>query len=368
MNQNNSKILIAFTGGGTGGHIYPGISIITELQKQISCRIIWIGSKKGVDKNIVEKAGIEFFGISTGKLRRYFSFENFIDIFKFFFGIIKARKILKKQSPVLLFSKGGFVSVPSVIAAKSLKIPVWTHESDFTPGLATKINSYFANKICVSYENTYKFFGYNKKGNIIYTGNPIRSGFYSADAEKGLEFLGVSKEDKILLILGGSQGAKEINELIVDCIDELTKHFFVVHQTGEQTGTTASSRRYKRITYIGDEMPDVLAAASLVIGRSGAGTIWECAASACPMILIPLCGSGTRGDQVENAHFFEEKGAAITLIHPDKNILLQTVFMLTQDEKKLQNMANTAKMIGAVRGADIVIKNMILYLKDNNLI
>ena len=328
---------IAFTGGGTGGHIYPGLAVATELKKFHTGRVFWIGSSSGMDKAIVENAGIDFFSIPTGKLRRYFSLRNIFDVFKVAAGFFSARKILKREAARLLFSKGGFVSVPPCAAAKSLKIPVFTHESDFSPGLATRINAKFAERIFVPYKETAAFFPDKIAGKIRVSGNPIRSSFAAADPKKGRAFLSVSDDERLLLVLGGSLGSQEINALVKACLPMLTKHYTVVHQTGENNFREIkpsidepsikpsiklsiddpSIERYKPYPYFRDEIPHVIAAAELIICRSGAGTIWECKYLKKPMVLIPFRGGGTRGDQVENARLFEEAGAAISFI-PDK--------------------------------------------------
>ena len=363
---------IAFTGGGTGGHIYPGLAIAEELAA-INCRagiapaetlrIFWIGS--GKDKTYVQAAGLEFFHIPAGKLRRYFSLKTIPDFFRVIAGFFAARRILKKEKPALLFSKGGFVSVPPCLAAASLRIPVFTHESDFSPGLATKINSRFATKIFCSYQETALFFPAQCRQRVVFSGQPVRRAFRHADPAKGRAFLGLA-EQRILLVLGGSQGAREINELIRECLPELCQLYTVVHQTGpgyaveSENGNAANENvenvNYQPYPFIWEEMPAVLAAAELVIGRSGAGTVWECAVLGKPMILIPLSGSGTRGDQVENARFFEKAGAAITLCNDTANAenLVNAVSRLAHDGATRSAMSMAALDIGRIDGAKMI--------------
>ena len=265
-----------------------------------------------MDRSIVEGAGVEFFGIPSGKLRRYFSLHNISDVFKVLAGFFAARRILKREAPALLFSKGGFVSVPPCVAANFLKIPVFTHESDFSPGLATKINSRFAQKIFLSYKESAAFFKGPVEAKLSVSGNPIRTDFAEADPAKGRKFLGLENDARILLVLGGSLGSREINTLVSTCLPELTKYYTVVHQTGEGAAEiTDTAPRYKPFAYLRDELPHVIAAVELVLCRSGAGTIWECKALGKPMVLIPFRGSGTRGDQVENARLFSDRGAAL---------------------------------------------------------
>jgi UDP-N-acetylglucosamine--N-acetylmuramyl-(pentapeptide) pyrophosphoryl-undecaprenol N-acetylglucosamine transferase len=186
-----------------------------------------------MDKTIIENSGIDFYGIPSGKLRRYFSLRNVSDIFKVAAGFLSARKILKRQRPNLLFSKGGFVSVPPCAAAASLKIPVFTHESDYSPGLATKINARFAERIFVPYKETAGFFPSAEREKIRVSGNPIRAEFAAADPAKGRAFLGLRDDERMLLVLGGSSGSREINDLVRASLPELTKIYTVVHQTGE---------------------------------------------------------------------------------------------------------------------------------------
>ena len=362
---------IAFTGGGTGGHIYPGLAVAEQLKNLPAgrqARIFWIGSSAGMDRALVEEAGIEFFGVPSGKLRRYFSLRTVSDFFKVIAGFFAARKILKKQKVLLLFSKGGFVSVPPCAAAASLKIPVYTHESDFSPGLATKINTRFVMQskggVFTAYEDTKRFFPEKllKKGlndRITVTGNPVRGIFLNADAAKGRAFLGISDNAaRILLVLGGSQGAKEINDLVREALPVLTEYYVVVHQTGINLSCDIpASERYKPFQYIKDEMPHVMAAAEIVMGRSGAG-IWEWAFLGKPMLLIPLRGSGTRGDQVENARYFMEAGAAQVLSPSDGNavdaqVLISAVKSFAQDDEKRAAYSAASLKIGKCAGNSV---------------
>ena len=359
---------IAFTGGGTGGHIYPGLAVATALKKEINCRLFWIGSKNQLDASIVEDSGIEFFPIPAGKLRRNFSFRNISDFFNVVSGYFAAKKILKREKPALLFSKGGFVSVPPCAAAASLKIPVLTHESDYSPGLATRINARFAAKgngrIITAYPETAEKFGNSGKVSVL--GNPVRAVFREADPAKGRDFLEAAKDDRILLVLGGSQGAQELNELVVNDLDELTKKYLIVHQCGAAwKNEIHSNPRYKPYPYIKEELPHVLAAAELVLARSGAGTVWECATAGKPMILLPLSGAGTRGDQVENARFFEKAGAAIVLPPEKRSVsdLNEALRMLT--DAKREEMAAASAKIGSADGTGNIVRLLINTLQQS---
>ena len=364
---NTPMINIAFTGGGTGGHIYPGLAVASEVLNYSggNFRLFWIGSSAGMDRSIIEEAGIEFYGISCGKLRRYFSFRTVTDFFKVISGFFEARKILKKEKPSLLFSKGGFVSVPPCAAAASLGIPVFTHESDYSPGLATRLNAFFVlrtgGRIFTAYEDTGSFLIRAVWDRVTFCGNPVRCVFRTADAAKGRAFLNVKENERILLILGGSQGAKEINELVRLSLTELNEIYTVVHQTGpNQNWDLIESEKYKPLPYINKEMPDIMAAAEIVMGRSGAG-IWEWAVSRKPMILIPLTGSGTRGDQLENARYFEKNGAARVLSGNDVNVkvLISAVKTLAQDTEKREKMAFASAVIGESDGAKLIAQTLL---------
>ena len=326
---------IVCTGGGTGGHIYPGLAVADELkERDPSVRIIWFGSSSGRDKDMVEtnrnRRGLPsvdgFVGIPSGKLRRYFSLQNLFDLFKIAAGFFTALFYLKRIKPQAIFSKGGFVSVPPCAAANVLGIPVYTHECDFSPGLATRLNSRFASRILLSYEQSKRFFPAKLQSSLVVTGNPVRPVFYDADAARGRAFLDVENaksSKRLLLVLGGSSGARQINELIFKNLDWLCQHFIVVHQTGRgndykravsaEFETLRVAKHYLPYDFIYADMPHVIAACDIVFSRAGANSLWECAVCAKPMLLLPLVGAGTRGDQVENAAYFAGQGAALIL-------------------------------------------------------
>ncbi|MDR1239961.1 MAG: undecaprenyldiphospho-muramoylpentapeptide beta-N-acetylglucosaminyltransferase [Treponema sp.] len=362
---------IAFTGGGTGGHIYPGLAVAAELRARLDCRIFWIGSRTGMDRTLVEGAGLEFFGVPSGRLRRYFSFKTVPDLFRVAAGFFAARKIFKTARPALLFSKGGFVSVPPCAAAASRGIPVFTHESDYSPGLATRINARFVSRgpgsIFTAYADTAAFFPPALRGRIRVSGNPVRPEFRAADPARGRAFLGLGSGERILLVLGGSQGAGEINELVWKSRGELTRWFTVVHQTGPGKGEgIRAGDRYLPFPYINEELPHVMAAAELVLGRSGAGTVWESAALGLPMALIPLRGPGTRGDQVENARFFERAGAALVLSggELEPRTLTRALASIAEDREKRKAMAAASKRIGETNGAALIADSLCAFLTE----
>lgn len=377
---------IVFTGGGSGGHIYPGLAVVDEL-KRITAEngdepfeVIWICSKKKIDRDILEKTGNvdRFFPVPCGKLRRYFSLENFTDVFRIIGGFFASFFILAKEKPCFLFSKGGFVSVPPCISAKILHIPVFTHECDVSPGLATRLNARNAKKVLVSFEKTPLYFSEEKRKNVVVTGNPVRPVFYSADAEKGRKFLGFNTkpedgEKPILLVAGGSLGAQQINKLVTDNLDELCRDWKVVHQTGalwaqEHPDMMSMSyhENYFPYAFIYQEMPDVLKAADVILSRAGANFLWEASISAKPLILIPLSGSGTRGDQVDNAALFASKNAAVVLggrdgdgnitASADKEGLLEALARFSASEERIAAGKASYSIMGDVNPAETIAK------------
>lgn len=387
MFKNNNEIKIVFAGGGTGGHIYPGLAVadsFREICKKNNkvVEIYWIGNSSGMDSSIVEKNVDEngvrsadfFYGIPSGKLRRYFSIKNFFDLFKILAGFIASFFILLKIKPDVLFSKGGFVSVTPCICAKILHIPVYTHECDYTPGLATKINSKSAKKILISYSDTAKFLNSASKEKVIVTGNPVRPSFYCAKKEKGLEFLCIKDNRKpILLVLGGSLGARQINLLIKDNLEWLCERFIVVHQTGNKNIDEVSfegfsenvKNSYKPYSFIYNQMPDVISCCDVVVSRAGANSIWECAVLRKPMILIPLCGAGTRGDQEDNAEYFEKAGAAIVLSRNNSTSehLKESLEKLLDESVRLKFHDNINKFITENKPAEKIAE--LLYNEIN---
>ena len=377
MNRGEKTFRIVFTGGGTGGHIYPGIAVADEvrslfLQNNIPVDIYWIGSNQGMDQSLIEKNLISaggpitaFYGIPCGKLRRYLSFSNITDLFKIIAGYFKAVHLLRVLKPAVLFSKGGFVSVPPCRAARLLHIPYYTHECDFTPGLATRLNSKGAKNIFVSYEETEKYLKDALRTKCIVTGNPVRPVFYTDNSDAGKKFLKIENTTKpVLLVLGGSLGALQINNLVVQKKEWLTEHFTVVHQTGKAFAEAnpelmkSTSESYKPYDFIYSEMPSVIQAADVVLSRAGANSLWECAVCAKPLVLIPLCGSGTRGDQVDNARFFEKKNAALVLAGEEATSekLIASLTELLSSEKRNQLSESCRLLCGGEQPAKRIAK------------
>ena len=310
--EGKRKISIAFAGGGTGGHIYPGIAVADELKALASGRnleldLYWIGNGEGMDRELVSKnlaasggSITKFYGIPSGKLRRYLSFQNLLDLFKVAAGFFASLVLLAKLRPACLFSKGGFVSVPPCLAARILRIPYYTHECDFTPGLATRLNAKGAKKILLSYAETASSFKGAAAGKCVVTGNPVRPVFYgSGGPAEGLRFLGLGDESgaapvkkPLLLVLGGSLGAAQVNALVLENLDWLTGRFTVVHQTGrafaeEHPDLMQGREGYRPYAFIYAELPSVLQAADVVLSRAGANSIWECAVCRKPLPTSP---------------------------------------------------------------------------------
>ena len=308
-------IRILLTGGGSAGHVTPNLALLPYLQKK-GCSVEYIGSKTGIEKEIIEKAGLPYHAISSGKLRRYFSMKNFSDPFRILRGYMEAKKILSKVKPDVVFSKGGYVSVPVVFAAHSLKIPVVMHESDYTPGLANKLCLSKAEKICFSFEAAAKDVPAEK---VVITGAPVRSSLLCGSRSAGLNRLGFSGEKQILLIMGGSLGALSINIALDKIMDWLLSQFDVVHirGNGKLNPDLANRPGYVQYEYVSEGLEDIFASADFIISRAGSNAIFEILALRLPNLLIPLPLEASRGDQILNARYFEKKGYSDVLMQND---------------------------------------------------
>lgn len=309
---------IAFTGGGTIGHVAVNLALIPEAQKR-DIETIYIGSKNGIEKEMITDSAkdTKYIPISSGKLRRYLSFENLKDVFKVLKGVLDARKVLKKEKPDLVFSKGGFVSVPVIIAAKSLKIPSIVHESDVTPGLANKISMKFANKMYTTFEETLK---YVPKEKSDYIGAIIREDLREGSKEEGYQLTGFNDQLPVLLIMGGSLGSKALNKAIRDNLDYLTKKYQIIHLTGKgHVDQNIKNANYVQYEFVSNELMHFYAITDTVISRAGANAIYEFATLKLPMLLIPLGLDQSRGDQIDNAKIFEKNGYAKVSQEKDVN-------------------------------------------------
>lgn len=308
---------IVLTGGGTAGHVTPNIALIPKL-KEKGYDVHYIGSYDGIEKKLIEDIGIPYYGIATGKLRRYFSLKNFTDPFKVVKGLSEAKSLMDKIKPDIVFSKGGFVAVPVILAAKSRKIPCIIHESDMTPGLANKIAIPKATKVCCNFPETLDKL---PEGKAVVTGTPIRKELFEGDAAKAMAFCGFKDTKPTLLVIGGSTGSVRINEAIWACLDDLTKDYNIIHlcgkgKTNEQYNNASGYVQYE---YIKQELCDMLALADIVVSRAGANVICELLALRKPSVLIPLSLEASRGDQILNAKSFDKSGYAKLLMEEDVN-------------------------------------------------
>lgn len=342
---------IVLTGGGTAGHVTPCIALLPELQKE-GFDIHYIGSYNGIERKLIEEYKIPYHGISSGKLRRYFDPKNFSDPFKVVKGYFEASKLMKELKPDIVFSKGGFVTVPVVFAAKKHNIPVIIHESDMTPGLANRLALPSATKVCANFPETVKYLPENK---AVLTGTPIRKELFSGNKIAGLDFCGFTANKPVILIIGGSTGSRAINEVIRGMLPTLLRDYQVIHLCGkgnldEKFEETAGYVQYE---YIKEELSDLLAAADLIISRAGANAICEILALRKPNILIPLSAAASRGDQILNAESFERQGYSFVLKEEEMSLtsLLQaikTVMERRQDYISAMNQSELNNSIGTI--------------------
>ncbi|WP_128893970.1 undecaprenyldiphospho-muramoylpentapeptide beta-N-acetylglucosaminyltransferase [Longirhabdus pacifica] len=331
MENSQKKKHICFTGGGTAGHVMVNITLIPKFL-QAGWNVSYIGSKDGIEKKLVEKFPIDYYEVSTGKLRRYFHVDNFKDPFKVIKGIFQANRIMKKMKPDVIFSKGGFVSVPVVIAGRKQKLPVIIHESDLTPGLANKISIPFASKVCVTFAETKQSIPSQKLGAV---GAVVRDELFAGDKNKGLSLCSFTKQKPVLLVMGGSLGARKINEVLRDHLDEWMQHFQIVHLCGKGNIDHNLRRQgYEQLEYADETLPHIMAASDIVLSRAGANSIFELLALHKPMFLIPLSKHASRGDQIFNAKRFVKKGYAEMMEeeHIDENNIVSSVVNMYQNK------------------------------------
>ena len=302
---------IILTGGGTAGHVTPNIALLPGL-KELGYDVHYIGSYNGIEKKLIEQFGIPYHGISSGKLRRYFSMQNFTDPFRVLKGFGEAKKLIKSLKPDVIFSKGGFVSVPVVIAGKQCHVPTIIHESDMTPGLANKLSIPSASKVCCNFPET---LNHLPKEKAVLTGSPIRQELLTGDRGAALKFCGLSADKPVILIIGGSLGSVVVNNAVRKILPELLKNFQVIHLCGKDKvdASLKDLKGYVQFEYIQDELKDLFALADIVISRAGANAICELLALHKPNLLIPLSANASRGDQILNARSFERQGYSIVL-------------------------------------------------------
>ncbi len=306
---------IVLTGGGSAGHVTPNIALLPAL-REAGFEITYMGSYDGIEKKLIGDFDLPYVGISTGKFRRYLDIKNVTDPFRVMKGFSEARKFLKSYRPDVVFSKGGFVSVPVVRAAASLKIPCLIHESDMTPGLANKLCIPVAQKVCCNFPETLKLLPEDK---AVLTGSPIREELSHGNKLAGLDFCGFSANMPVVMVIGGSLGAANVNKIVREALPSLLTDFQVVHLCGKgkMDNLLLNTPRYKQFEYIKDELKDLFAMADVVISRAGANAICELLALKKPNILIPLPASSSRGDQLLNAQSFASQGFSLVLTEDD---------------------------------------------------
>ncbi len=303
------KVLL--TGGGTAGHVTPNMALIEKLREE-NAEITYIGSENGIEKGLIEKMGITYYGIASGKLRRYFSWKNFTDPFRVIKGYFQAKKLVKQIKPDVLFSKGGFVSVPVVFAAKKRKVPTIIHESDMTPGLANRLAIKKATKVCCNFAETLQYLPADK---AVHTGTPLRKELFTGSRERGLEINGFDKDSRVLLVVGGSTGAAAVNQAVRKISTELLKNYRIIHICGKGKTDPAydNIQGYRQYEYVSEDLKDMFAAADVIVSRAGANAVAELLALRKPNVLIPLSAAASRGDQILNAESFRKNGYSFVL-------------------------------------------------------
>ncbi len=349
---------IVLTGGGTAGHVTPNIALLPRL-RELDYDIHYIGSYDGIEKKLIEDFEIPYYGISTGKLRRYFDVKNFSDPFRVMKGYAEAKKILKQIQPDVVFSKGGFVSVPVVRAAAALKIPCIIHESDMTPGLANKLCIPVATKICCNFPETLHDLPEDK---AVLTGSPIREELKKGNKIAGLELCGFTANLPVIMVIGGSLGAANVNKAVRDALPQLLEDFQVVHLCGQGKvdNLLLTTKGYKQFEYVKSELKDLFAMADIVISRAGANAICELLALKKPNLLIPL-SSGSRGDQILNAKSFESQGFSIVLEEDDitEKLLTDKVHELYFTRQSYIENMEKSNQLGSIETITKLIESVI---------
>ncbi|MBO5282232.1 MAG: undecaprenyldiphospho-muramoylpentapeptide beta-N-acetylglucosaminyltransferase [Lachnospiraceae bacterium] len=340
---------IVLTGGGTAGHVTPNIALIPAL-RQAGYEIAYVGSYDGIEKKLIADFGIPYTGISTGKLRRYLDVKNLTDPFRVLKGYSEAKKYLKEYRPDVVFSKGGFVSVPVVRAAAALKIPCIIHESDMTPGLANKLCFPVAEKVCCNFPETMEML---PEGKAVLTGSPIRSELAQGNKIAGLDMCGFTANKPVIMVIGGSLGAANVNKAVREALPLLLEDFQVVHLCGKDKidNLLLTTPGYKQFEYIKAELKDLFAMADLVISRAGANAICELLALKKPNILIPLPAASSRGDQLLNARSFESQGFSIVINEDDltTELLVDKVHELFSNRQSYHDAMSRSGQMDSIR-------------------
>lgn len=323
----------------------PNIALIQKLQtKHPDVEILYIGYKKGPEAKMIPEIGIKFKGVQAGKLRRYFSWENFFDFFRLPIGFVQSFFALLKFKPKVVFSKGGYVGIPVVFAAKALRIPVVLHESDVLPGLANKIASDLADVICMSYVETKDLI--TRQVKKVVTGNPVREFITQGDRNSGFDYCGLNQDRKVVLVMGGSQGAQHINEALIKSLSKIDAN--IIHITGKGKKVHDDTDQYKSFEYIDKELPDIYAISDVIVSRAGANSLAEIDALGIPSILIPIAKAASRGEQTINAEAHKKLNPE-TIIIKDEELsadnLADSISKLLQSPKKEKHENNATDKI-----------------------
>lgn len=349
---------IILTGGGTAGHVTPNLALFPSL-KERNYDVHYIGSYQGIERKLIEAAGIPYDGISSGKLRRYFDIKNFTDPFRVIKGYGEALKLVKRYKPDVVFSKGGFVAVPVVLAAKHYKVPVIIHESDMTPGLANKICIPAATKVCCNFPET---LNYLPKEKAVLTGSPIRKELLQGDRLTGLKYAGLSANRPVVLIIGGSLGSVTVNNAVRRILPKLLENYQVIHICGKGNldESLKNTAGYVQYEYVDAPLKHLFAAADLMISRAGANSICEILALRKPNVLIPLSAAASRGDQILNARSFEKQGFSCVL--EEENLsddsLLQAIIKTYENRESFIHKMEGSELHNAVDTIIEMIENL----------
>ena len=346
---------IILTGGGTAGHVTPNLALLPSLRKE-EFEIHYIGSYNGIERRLIEDAGIPYDGISSGKLRRYFDIKNFSDPLRVLKGYGQAKRLMKQYRPDIVFSKGGFVSVPVVLAAKHYKIPVIIHESDMTPGLANKICIPAAQKVCCNFPET---LNYLPKDKAVLSGSPIREELLTGDRLSGLQYAGLSANRPVILVIGGSLGSVTVNHAVRSILPKLLSQFQVIHICGKGNldESLIGTSGYVQYEYVDKPLRHLFAAADLIISRAGANSICEILALRKPNILIPLSAAASRGDQILNANSFAKQGFSTVL--EEEVLTSDTLYQAVSDTYKKRTAFIEAMEKSTINNAVETIMNLI---------
>lgn len=348
---------IVLTGGGTAGHVTPNIALLPHL-KEAGFEVSYIGSYTGIEKKLMEELGVTYYGISSGKLRRYFDLKNLTDPFRVIKGFSQAKKLIKQINPDIVFSKGGFVAVPVVMAADKCNIPVIIHESDMTPGLANKLCQKHSLKVCCNFPETVKLI---PDGKGVLTGTPIRDELLHGDKTAGLRLCGFNTEKPILMIIGGSLGALHVNEAIRAILPRLLEKFQIIHICGKGKVDESfnNTTGYRQFEYVNEELKDLFAAADIVVSRAGANVICELLAMKKPNLLIPLPADASRGDQLLNAASFKRQGFSAVLEEETMSdiLLYDTICSIYEKRQQYVEAMSAGKQGNAIQSiVDMITK------------